>query len=148
MGFVRLNSGVTTGSEAMQLYRKLNYDSKHEYRREYCNCALCTAKCGIGLVVSISQRILSLSWPLLDHASLHSHNHTLTHSRILLIACTCCYDLTKATQDKDISYSYSDSLSASASLHVPWSFTLAAVLAQLAGKQSFCAPCKPQGQSF
>ena len=50
--------------------------------------------------------------PLLDHASLHSHNHTLTHSYTLLITCTCCYDQTKGTQDKDFSYSFSDSLSA------------------------------------
>ena len=70
----------------MRLYRNLNYDSKHEYRREYCDCALCTAECGVGLVVSTTQTVLS-------------------HS-------------------------------ASASLHVPWSFTLAAVFAQLTGKQS------------
>ena len=47
----------------------------------------------------------------LDHASLHSHNHTLPHSHTLLITCTFCYDLTKGTQDKDFSYSFSDSLS-------------------------------------
>ena len=29
----------------------------------------------------------------------------------LLITCTCCYDQTKGTQDKDFSYSFSDSLS-------------------------------------
>ena len=54
-----------------------------------------------------------LGWriPLLDHASLHSHNHTLTHSHTLLITCTCCYDQIKGTQDKDFSYSFSDSLS-------------------------------------
>ena len=51
-------------------------------------------------VVSLS------SSPLLDHASLHSHNHTLTHYGTLLITCTCCYDLTKGTQDKDFSYSF------------------------------------------
>ena len=29
----------------------------------------------------------------------------------MLITCTCCYDLTKGTQDKDFSYSFFDSLS-------------------------------------
>ena len=29
----------------------------------------------------------------------------------MLVTCTCCYDLTKGTQDKDFSYSFSDSLS-------------------------------------
>ena len=53
-----------------------------------------------------------LEWriPLLDHASLRSHNHTL------LITCTCCYHLTKGTQDKDFSYSFSNSLSVCLSL--------------------------------
>ena len=34
------------------------------------------------------------------------------HSLILSLHYTCCYDLTKGTQDKDFSYSFSDSLSA------------------------------------
>ena len=36
---------------------------------------------------------------------------TLPHSHTLLITCTCCYDLTKGTQNKDFSYSFFDSLS-------------------------------------
>ena len=46
--------------------------------------------------------------PLVDHVSAHSHNHTLTHSHTMLTTCTCCYDLTKGTQDKDFSYSSFD----------------------------------------
>ena len=45
--------------------------------------------------------------PLLDHVSVHPHNHTLPHSHTVLNTCTCCYDLTKGTQDKDFSYSFS-----------------------------------------
>ena len=44
-------------------------------------------------------------------SALQPHTHTLTHSHTLLITCTCCYDLTKGTQDKDFSYSFFDSLS-------------------------------------
>ena len=49
-----------------------------------------------------------LQIPLLDHASLHTHNQTLT------ITCTCCYDEIKGTQVQDLfSCSFSDSLSLS-----------------------------------
>ena len=48
----------------------------------------------------------------------HTHSLILSHtifsdslSHTVLITCTCCYDLTKGTQDKDFSYSFSDSLS-------------------------------------
>ena len=39
----------------------------------------------------------------------HTITHTLTHSHMytMLISCTCCYDLTNGTQDKDFSYSFS-----------------------------------------
>ena len=40
--------------------------------------------------------------------TLTPHNPTL---HTMLVTCTCCYDLTKGTQDKDFSYSLSDSLS-------------------------------------
>ena len=67
-----------------------------------------------------SSRCLSLRLeyriPLLDHVSVHPHNHTL------LITCTCCVDLTKGTQDKVFSYSFSDSLS-----HCALSFPLCSV---------------------
>ena len=64
-----------------------------------------------GSLIAFRFHCLTLSHMLLDHASLNSHNHTLPHSHTLLITCTCCYDLTKGTQDKDFSYSFSDSLS-------------------------------------
>ena len=62
--------------------------------------------------VALSLLPHQLEWRilLLDHASVHSHSHTLTHSHTILVTCTCCYDLTKGTQDKDFSYSFFDSL--------------------------------------
>ena len=81
-----------------------------------------------------------LEWriPLLDHASLHSHNHTLESAGMANTAPRLClftlpqshtptlphtpyhlyllFDQTKGTQDKDFSYSFSDSHSLSHSL--------------------------------
>jgi hypothetical protein len=37
----------------------------------------------------------------------HTTTQTPTHFHTMLISCTCCYDLTKGTQDKDFSYSFS-----------------------------------------
>ena len=67
-----------------------------------CFC-LCVCVC-VCVCVSLSLMLLLL---FLDHVSVHTHNHTLPHSHTILITWTCCYDLTKGTQDKDFSYSFS-----------------------------------------
>ena len=91
------------------------------------------------LPVLIAIRVTIIIWlgwriPLLDHASLHSHNDTHTHSHTHLITCTCCYDETKGTQDQDFSCSFSDSLSCDA--HWPRVYSWFSVLIKL--WSSFC----------
>ena len=53
--------------------------------------------------LTASFRFIPVWDQLVDHASVHSHNHTLPHSHTILVTC----NLIKGTQDKDFSYSFS-----------------------------------------
>ena len=65
--------------------------------------------------LSLRSSLLTLHYsPFLLHLrieyrslTMYLYTHTLTHSHTMLITCTCCYDLTKGTQDKDFSDSFS-----------------------------------------
>ena len=108
-----------------------DYDSEQNVLHQ----VTCTSLLMLRLLFSLMPVCVCAS--LDAYFSLFLYVHTLPHSHKILITCTCCYDLTKGTQDKDFSYSFFDSLSMCASLQA---YHLCVAVSQCQILRIMCSP--------